>query len=199
MSEARKCDQVCEICGTKLTIWNRSKGKQKCAKCARGIQEQQEYYEFFRLYGMDENSIVRYSLVASLRSSFGAALIWLLGSIAGAYVAGFFGAILGMMLAGWITRKMIYDRLYHPIDRKRYVAFFMTFYIVFWIAFFIVWSWLLVTAVGTDVRPPLIFIWLIACIPAVISGIIRVVTTDKKYKSDMLRYFREWQQLRKNI
>jgi len=92
----------------------------------------------------------------------------------------------------------IYDKLFHPIDRKRYVAFLLPFVIVFWISVEIAWSWLLVTTVQTGVRPPLIVIGLIASIPAVISGIIGVVATDKKYKSDMLRHFREWQQSRKN-
>jgi hypothetical protein len=121
-----------------------------------------------------------------------------LGSLAGAYFVGFFGAIVGMVLAGWIARKNIYDKLFHPIDRKRYVAFLLPFVIVFWISVEIAWSWLLVTTVQTGVRPPLIVIGLIASIPAVISGIIGVVATDKKYKSDMLRHFREWQQSRKN-
>jgi len=202
MSDHKISDQVCEVCGTKLTTWNRTFGTQKCTNCARGIspkQKQQEYNEFFRLSGMNENRIVRYSLVASLRIIFGTALIVLLGIFAGAYLIGFFGAIAGMVLAGWITRKMIYDGLYHPIDRKRYVAFLLPFIIVFWIAVSIAWSWLFVTTVQTGVRQPLIVIGLIASIPALISGIISVVATDKKYKSDMLRHFREWQQSRKNI
>jgi len=109
MSEDKKSDQVCEICGTKLTMWNRAFGTQKCTNCARGIsskQKQQEYYEFFRLSGVDENSIIHYSVLASLRVIFGTALIILLGSLAGAYFVGFFGAIVGMVLAGWIARKI---------------------------------------------------------------------------------------------
>jgi len=29
-------EQVCELCGTKLTAWNHAWGTQKCARCAKG-------------------------------------------------------------------------------------------------------------------------------------------------------------------
>jgi hypothetical protein len=200
MSDHKK---VCEICGTKLTAWNRTFGTQKCTNCARGIslkQKQQEYYEFFRLSGVDENSIIRYSVLESLRIIFGAGLIILLGFVVGVFlVPSNLSAIAGMALAGWIARKMIYDGLYHPIDRKRYVTFVLVFFIVFWIAW-LAWSWILeVVLLPNGVEVPLTVALLISPITAWISGIISVVATDKKYKSDMLRHFREWQQSRKNI
>ncbi|MDH7506145.1 MAG: hypothetical protein QHH25_08505, partial [Candidatus Acetothermia bacterium] len=81
MSDHKK---VCEICGTKLTAWNRAIGTQKCTNCAMGFPKQ--YYEFFRLSRVDENSIIRYSVLESLRIIFGAGLIILLGFVVGVFL-----------------------------------------------------------------------------------------------------------------
>jgi len=193
-------EEVCEVCGKKLTPWNRTFGTRKCTDCARGIspkQQQQAYHEFFERLAPSEQSIAEHPLWAPAGLIALSVLIALAATIAGGWIGGWVVALLGgSVVAGLINRQVIFTRIPHPLDRGRFARFWLGFAVTYWVAWFAAYFMMIVRAAATTTGSALLIPSLIAAVPAVLVGALVMILPDKKARQNMVASFQAWQQER---